>query len=135
MALATGSALVLLLGFAVAGLLSAFISPEWVESELLAGPLLAQAVVVGDARPWCAALVYGTAASSSDADIGAWIQQVNQRLPDYARIVDWQRLSEPLSVESGLLTSNGRPRRHAIEAQYRSLIEELYASPREAINQ
>ena len=56
------------------------ISPEWVESELLAGPLLAQAVVVGDARPWCAALVYGTAASSSDADIGAWIQQVNLRL-------------------------------------------------------
>ena len=34
------------------------ISPEWVESELLAGPLLAQAVVVGDAKPYCAALVH-----------------------------------------------------------------------------
>jgi long-subunit acyl-CoA synthetase (AMP-forming) len=111
------------------------LSPEWVESELLAGQALRQAIVVGDARPWCTALVFASGPDVRDAEIDAWLRQVNQRLPDYARIADWRRLPEPLTTANGLLTTNGRPRRAAIESQHESLIEELYASPREAINQ
>lgn len=111
------------------------LSPEWVESELLAGSMLMQAIVFGDARPWCSALVWPSDAGVSDRAIGAWIHEVNKRLPDYARIVNWQRLPEPLAADTGLLTNNGRPRRTVIEQNYRSLIDGLYEQLPEAINQ
>ncbi|MGB5345421.1 MAG: AMP-binding protein, partial [Woeseia sp.] len=42
------------------------LSPEWVESELLAGPLLQQAVIIGDDHPYCVALVFPRQQSVSD---------------------------------------------------------------------
>ncbi len=90
------------------------LSPEWVESELLAGPMLQQAVIIGDDRPYCVALVLPRNSSSSDADIAAWVHATNQRLPDYARILSWYRLPSALSHADGLLTENGRPKRIAI---------------------
>jgi long-subunit acyl-CoA synthetase (AMP-forming) len=111
------------------------VSPEWVESELLAGELLAQAVVIGDQRPWCVALVSPGAAQVGDAVLDDWIRAVNQRLPDYARIADWRRLPEPLAAADGLLTSNGRPRRDSIARHYRWLIDDMYPGRPEAINE
>lgn len=102
------------------------LSPEWVESELLAGALLKQAVVVGDDRPYCVALIYPRDPSSSDADIERSISAANRRLPDYARIEKWLRLAQPLSSAAGLLTENGRPRRRNIEQAYQLAIGDLY---------
>jgi len=111
------------------------VSPEWVESELLAGPHLAQAVVTGDARPYCTALLRAADESASDAAIEQLIRAANRRLPDYARVLDWRRLPEPLSADAGLLTGNGRPLRAAIETRCRSLIDAMYDEQPEAINQ
>ena len=97
------------------------ISPEWVESELLAGPLLQQAVVIGDARPYCIALVEPRNAATTDADIDAWIRSANQKLPDYARVVDWHRVTAP--------------QRATIESDYSVEIEKMYATKAEASNQ
>ena len=102
------------------------ISPEWVESELLAGPLLAQAVVVGDAKPYCAALVHPRKPDTNQEEIDQWINTVNQQLPDYARIQRWQCLDQPLTSDRQLLTSNGRPRRQAIQQQLADAISTLY---------
>jgi long-subunit acyl-CoA synthetase (AMP-forming) len=98
------------------------LSPEWVASELTAGPLLQQVRVVGDARPFCVALVYSANPSTTDVEIASWIRNVNQRLPDYARIVDWRPLPEPMAGT-------------ATEEQYRDLIEQMYESRQEASNQ
>lgn len=111
------------------------VSPEWVESELLAGPLLAQAIAFGDARPWCSALLLPSDAGIGDDQISEYLRQVNERLPDYARVVDWRRLPAPLCADDGLLTNNGRPQRPAIEARYGALIDELYANQPEVVNQ
>jgi long-subunit acyl-CoA synthetase (AMP-forming) len=111
------------------------IAPEWVESELLAGPLLHQAVVFGEARPYCIALVTPVDPATPDAAIQAWFRQVNQRLPDYARVLDWARLPGPLLARDGLVTENGRPKRSSIEAHYAPVIESLYAHSLEASNQ
>ena len=108
------------------------LSPEWVESELMAGPLLQQAVVIGDARPFCVALLMPGAASTSDSDISAWIHRTNLRLPDYARVLDWYRLLEPLSPKNGMTTENGRPKRKSIEDAYASVINRLYENETEA---
>jgi long-chain acyl-CoA synthetase len=108
------------------------IAPEWVEGELLSGPLLRQAVVVGDARPWCAALLLTRDPDTPEAVVDAWIRSINLRLPDYARVIDWQHLPEPLAAANGTLTANGRPVRDAIERRYSTLIETLYDTGAEA---
>lgn len=110
------------------------LSPEWVESELLAGPLLQQAVVVGDDRPFCTALVYTHDAAASDQDIATWIRMVNLKLPDYARVVSWHRLPQALSVQNDFLTANGRPKRANIEVTYQPAIDAMYEVPKEVSN-
>ena len=103
------------------------ISPEWVESELVAGPLLAQAIVVGDAQPFCAALILARRTDIRDQDIQLWIDSANRRLPDYARIRRWVRLTQPLAAIPGLLTENGRPRRALIQTHFACEIAALFA--------
>lgn len=101
------------------------ISPEWIESEILMTPLLLQCVLVGDGRPHCSALIFprpGTAAGQIDQ----WLETVNRRLPDYARVHRWAPLPQPLTFPGGLLTANGRPRRDAIASRYAETIENLY---------
>jgi len=99
------------------------ISPEWVESELMAQPLLSQALVVGDARPFLVALL-SAPPSVPDIAITHWVAQVNATLPDYARIERWQRLET--SDFSPFMTANGRIQRAAIEQDRAELIESLY---------
>jgi len=111
------------------------LSPEWIESELTAGPLLDQAVVFGDARPFCVALVHPRDAGATDAEIGAWIAEVNRNLPDYARVLDWFRMPEPNTALNGRMTPTGKPRRDAVAAHYQLPIENLYGTGKEAINQ
>ena len=88
----------------------------------MAGPLLQQAVVFGDARPFCIALLSPRDVSVSDDDIEAWILKTNQRLPDYARVVHWYRLPEPIANRE----------RAVIERKYHFEINRLYEITLEA---
>ena len=99
------------------------VSPEWVESELLATPLLTQVQVFGDARPYLVALL-AAPEQISDAAIDGWINVVNQSLPDYARILRWQRLAE--SEFQPFMTANGRLQRQRLQRAKRGLIEQMY---------
>ncbi|MCL2345065.1 MAG: AMP-binding protein [Desulfobulbus sp.] len=92
------------------------ISPEWVESVLLAQPAIMQAVVAGEAQAALSA-VLAPRPGVSDDDIAAAVAAANQRLPDYARIGQWQ-CSPPFSPANGLATGNGRPLRAAIAARF-----------------
>jgi long-chain acyl-CoA synthetase len=107
------------------------INPEWVESEMLGQPLLAECVVLGEARPYCVALITPRQPGTSDAAIGEHIERVNAGLPDYARVRRWHRLSQPLHAQPGLLTANGRPQRDAIAQRYASLLTSLYPANQE----
>ena len=100
------------------------ISPEWVESALLARSCIAQAVVIGDARPsLCAVLVPFPGAGSSE--LAAAVALANANLPDYARIRHWF-MAGPFSAENGRATGNGRPIRTAILANHADRIEAIY---------
>ncbi|MDT8318954.1 MAG: AMP-binding protein [Xanthomonadales bacterium] len=103
------------------------IAPEWVESEALASGVLAECVVVGDARPFCIALLSPRNPAAADETIQSAIDDSNARLPDYAHIRRWHRLVQPLADSSELITENGRPKRHAIITRYQSVIDALYA--------
>jgi long-chain acyl-CoA synthetase len=108
------------------------LSPEWVESELLSGPILQQAVVIGDDRPYCVALLFPMDPSFSYSDINVWVDSVNKRLPDYAQIGEWFLIPAALNVQDGLLTQNGRPKRAEIEKTFQCEIDSLYDIRKEA---
>ena len=107
------------------------ISPEWIESEILTHPGIQQCVVVGDARPYCCALIYADSKQVSDDDIQQWLDRVNPTLPDYAQVLCWLRIAQPLGSAEGLLTENGRPRREAINEYYASAIDQFYDESQE----
>lgn len=92
------------------------ISPEWIESLLLAEPAIMQAVVCGDGDAAPAAVVVprpGVGRSEAQAAVA----RANGALPDYARI-GRVVLSEPFSAANGLATGNGRPRREPILSRH-----------------
>lgn len=100
------------------------ISPEWVESVLLAQAALQQAVVLGDARPWLLALVVPMP-GTTPAQIDAAMARANAQLPDYARIERWHSCP-PMTLANGLATGNGRPLRTAIAQHFAPAIAALY---------
>lgn len=90
------------------------ISPEWVEAALLDQPGIRQAIVHGDGEPALSALVVPAGPA---VDVPAAVERANLGLPDYARIASHVVVA-PFTVEGGLLTANGRPRRAAILAAH-----------------
>jgi len=103
------------------------VAPEWIESELVAHPAIAQAAVFGEARPFACAVV-APRAGATDGTIAAAIDEVNRRLPDYSRIRAWCRASAAFSTRNAQCTANGRLRRAAIERAYAHEIDALYVS-------
>ena len=100
------------------------ISPEWVESALVAQPEIAQAVVAGDARNVLSAIVVPFPGVGRE-QIAAAITRANAHLPDYARIGHWVEAA-PFNLQNGLATGNGRPVRSAILDHYAAQIAALY---------
>jgi len=92
------------------------ISPEWVESKLLASPLISQIAVFGEAQPYLSAVVVPADNATQQAVLTA-VDRINRSLPDYARV---QQLvfSEPFSIADKTLTENGKLRRTIIERKY-----------------
>ena len=103
------------------------VSPEWPESLLLGTGVMAQAMVVGDARAYLAAAIVPLQADAPDAVIDAAVERVNQELPDYARIGAWFRTT-PFSEADGTATVNGRLRRDTARLRCAAHIEQIYQS-------
>ncbi len=90
------------------------VNPEWIEAELVHRPAIAQAVVHGEALPLNLALIVPRGPAVTQSEIQAAVAKVNTGLPDYARIGAWLPSIQRFTPENGLLTANGRLRRHAI---------------------
>lgn len=104
------------------------ISPEWLEKELEALPVIAQSVVYGHGRPFLVAIVVLRDNSEQGRDnVRQALEQLNSQLPDYARIQDFIVAEEPFSVRNALLTGTGRPRRLQIYQVYEHQLEKCYA--------
>lgn len=105
------------------------VAPEWVERELTVQPVIAQAAVFGEARPWNAAVIVPRALPGV-ADLPAAVAQAvasaNQSLPDYAQIRHWVLTDEAFTPQNGLLTANGRLRRVEILAKFAASLDSLY---------
>ncbi len=100
------------------------ISPEWIESELLTLDAVAQAVVFGEASAINVALIVAAKGARAE-DVGAAVDTVNRRLPDYARVGGYVLAAEPFSVVNGQLTGTGRPRRDMIARRYADVLRPM----------
>lgn len=90
------------------------IAPEWIEGIFLMQSSIAQIIVYGDAQPYLSALIVPF---SCTVDIEETVKTVNNNLPDYAQIKEFQTVP-PFTIEGGTLTGTGRPRREEILKQY-----------------
>ncbi|MDX2369194.1 MAG: AMP-binding protein [Colwellia sp.] len=104
------------------------ISPEWLESELTSTGLFRQAVVFGDSKPFCIAILVPLSANISRDKIQSAINELNKSLPIYAQIDDFILLTHAMTFIDGLVTSNGRPKRSAIAQHYHQELSQLYSN-------
>ncbi|MGW8392694.1 AMP-binding protein [Pseudoduganella sp. HUAS MS19] len=101
------------------------VSPEWPEAALMGTGALAQALVVGDGRPWLSALLVPAKPDVTPHQVQQAVDLANQELPDYAQVRRWT-LVPPFTTDNGQATPNGRPRRATIQQQHAALITSLY---------
>ncbi|MGV8844248.1 MAG: AMP-binding protein [Pseudomonas sp.] len=103
------------------------VNPEWVEAELVQQLPIAQAWLQGEAQAANVAVLVPRFTNTSDSQLAAAVAQVNQQLPDYARVHHWLRAEQPFSAANGCATANGRLRRNALMQHYQSAISACLA--------
>jgi long-chain acyl-CoA synthetase len=101
------------------------IGPEPIEDELLNRLANAQqAVLVGNGRSYLSLLVTGTVSAEQ---VQSALDAVNATLPHYKQVRAFRILSEPFTIENGLLTANGKLKRDIIAQRFNEEIESIYA--------
>jgi long-chain acyl-CoA synthetase len=110
------------------------IAPEPIEDKILHElPGAIQVVVVGNGRGYLAALVTGKV---SGEKMQAALDIVNPELPHYKQVRAFHLVEEAFTIESGLLTANGKLKRDLIAERFRNEIGAMYeASKDHASNQ
>lgn len=100
------------------------IAPEPIEDTLLQKlPGAQQVVLVGNGRSFLAALITGSLSREQAQSV---IDAVNEGLPHYKQVRRFHLIAEPFTIESGLLTANGKLKRDAIATRYAAEIEGMY---------
>ena len=100
------------------------ISPEPIETAIAKQLLEAQQVViVGNGRGYLSAIVTGNV---RDDQVESALDAVNRELPHYKQVRAFVVRQEAFSIESGMLTVNGKLKRDAIAAQMKNEIEDMY---------
>jgi len=126
-----------------------YVAPQKIENLLKLQPHISQAVVIGDNRKYCVALVtldpdemarWATAHGLTFASgeemathpavrelIEGEVAQVNRELASFESVKYFRILPRDLSVETGELTPSLKVKRKVMAERYRREIEEMYA--------
>ena len=125
-----------------------YIAPQKIENLLKLQPHVSQAVVIGDNRKYCVALItldgeevarwagahgLGVSAPAELAGhpavrelIEGEVARVNRELASYESIKYFRILPQDLSIETGELTPSLKVKRKVVAERYRQVIEEMY---------
>jgi long-chain acyl-CoA synthetase len=100
------------------------IAPEPIEGKILHELQGAnQVVIVGNARGYLTALITGKVSSETTQ---AALDLVNPDLPHYKQVRAFHVIDEAFTIESGLLTANGKLKRDLIADRFRNEIDAMY---------
>ena len=102
------------------------IAPEPIEDKILQQlPGAAQVVVVGNARGFLTALITGKVSAEKAQ---AALDLVNKGLPHYKNVRAFRIVEAAFTIESGLLTANGKLKRDLIAERFRNEIDAMYGA-------
>jgi long-subunit acyl-CoA synthetase (AMP-forming) len=103
------------------------VSPEWIESRVLALPSVRQVVVLGEGldAPRAVLVTQDGERRPDDQDLA----RVNAALPSYARLAGWIHARQPFTPDNGQWTATGRPLRLAIRDAYAHALPAASARP------
>jgi len=107
------------------------IHPAGIESRIREIPGVAEVLLVGEERPYIAALIWLTELSATPDALAALddaVRRQNDGLSRAERVKRWAVLAEPLSIERGELTGNLKIRRKAVAGLRGRQLEALYGS-------
>ena len=107
-----------------------YLQPSKIETLLRRIPGVSEAMVVGEGRPFCAALLWvegiGDVATADPAAIDTAVSGMNRGLSHPEQVKRWTVLPNDLSIEGGELTANFKLKRHEVEARFHGVIERMY---------
>ena len=120
-----------------------YVAPAKIEGSLKLHAAVQEAMVIGDRRNFCVALI-----ALDPEDLEAWaaqngvpadpnhpkvaesvqahVDKVNAGLASFETIKYWRLLPEPMSVDNGLLTASLKVKRKVVEERYADLIDSMY---------
>ncbi|MBQ9642860.1 MAG: AMP-binding protein [Lachnospiraceae bacterium] len=99
------------------------ISIPKIEQRIKDIPGVSEAVLVGENRPYCTALIWLEGACE---DLAGQIEQMNADLSNPERIRKYTVIEKPLSIQAGELTPNLKVKRNNVAAHYAAEIEAMY---------
>jgi long-chain acyl-CoA synthetase len=111
------------------------VAPANLENALKTAPLVSQALVIGDRRPYVAALITldptvadGIASGEADRRVQAIVDGVNSELSRFEQIKRFRVLPRDFTAEDGEVTPTLKLKRRVVEQHFAAEIEELYSS-------
>ena len=121
-----------------------YVAPQKIEGLLKSKPMIAEAVVIGDSKKFCTALLVldddtwkqwcdkrGKKPDAKDAELVAQLQksvdEINRDLASFESLKYFRVVDVPFTVESGLLTASFKVKRKEVSKRFASLIDEMYA--------
>jgi len=111
------------------------VAPANLENALKTAPLVSQALVIGDRRPYVAALITldpavadGIGSDEADRRVQAIVDGVNSELSRFEQIKRFRVLPRDFTAEDGEVTPTLKLKRRVVEQHFAAEIEELYSS-------
>jgi long-chain acyl-CoA synthetase len=102
-----------------------YLQPSKIEALLRRIPGVAETMVVGEGRTFCAALLWTEGIDDASA-VDAAVNAVNRHLSHPEQVKRWAVLRNDISIENGDLTANWKLKRREVEQRFRGAIESLY---------
>jgi long-chain acyl-CoA synthetase len=106
------------------------VAPQNLENALKMHPLVSQALVVGDRRPYVAALITlaeGVAPDQAGADMQQVVNDVNRDLSRFEQIKRYTILPRDFTAEEGEVTPTLKLKRRVCQEHFAAEIEALYS--------
>jgi long-chain acyl-CoA synthetase len=105
-----------------------YVQPAKVEALLRDIPGIAETMLVGEGRPYCAALLWiiDPDHAPSEAAISQAMEVLSRGLSHPEQVKRWAVLRNDLSIERGDLTANLKLKRQAVGIRLQGLIEAIY---------
>ncbi|MCR4904309.1 MAG: AMP-binding protein [Butyrivibrio sp.] len=99
------------------------ISIPKIEEKLKDIPEVSEAVLIGENRPYCTALIW---TNTEVVNLDEKINEMNQKLSHPEQVRKYRIIDKKLSIQEGELTPNLKVKRGNVEKHFLGVIEEMY---------